>query len=367
LALVVTVPSVTGCGGVDSDSTGSASGVPTAPAPELHVAGNRIVDQTGAEVRLLGVNRSGGEFECVHGGTIWDGPVDDASVAAIASWHARTVRVALNEDCWLGMDPVVQASSGAMYRQAVADYVQTLRAHGIVPILDLHWTSGRWTGNASQCGEARSTCQKPMPDADRAPAFWASVAERFRDDRSVVFDLFNEPFPNATGGMSADESWDCWLHGGQACPGLTYPAAGMQQLVDAVRGTGARNVILVSGNAYADDLTKWLAHRPNDPTGNLGAAWHSYSYGSCRDAACWNAQVAPVAAVVPVVALEIGETDCQGDYVEPLMNWLDGHGIGYLGWTWNTWDCGTGPALISKYDGTATKYGATVRAHLRAH
>ncbi len=350
-----------GCTGGGGGLPTPPSPVPSGPAPSLQVSGNKIVDADGRTVRLLGVNRSGGEFECVNGAGIWDGPVDQASVAAIASWRVRAVRVPLNEDCWLGSGKV----SADAYRRAVTTYVGVLRAQGLVAILDLHWSGGAWTGKSSQCASATALCQKPMPDSTAA-TFWASVAETFRDDRSVVFDLFNEPFPNATGTMSAAQSWDCWLRGGSACPGLSYPAAGMQQLVDAIRGTGARNVILVSGNGYANDLSGWLGHRPADPTGNLGAAWHSYSYDSCTGAACWSRQVEQVASAVPVVALEIGETDCGRGYVEPLMDWLDERAIGYLGWTWNTWDCAEGPALISDYSGTPTVYGEALKSRLTA-
>jgi hypothetical protein len=306
-------------------------------------------------VYLVGVNRSGAEFMCVHGGGVWDGPVDDRAVAAIVAWRVNAVRVPLNEDCWL-------ASSG--YRQAVKDFVATLESYGLVPILDLHWTDGVWTGTGSQCPDATARCQKPMPDAGHAPAFWALVATTFEVDPAVVFDLFNEPFPGDTNTMSRARSWDCWLRGGAACPGLTYPAAGMQSLVDAIRLTGSRNLILVTGNSYGSDLSGWLSHRPADPASNLAAAWHSYDFGSCNQPACWGAQVAALENVVPVVALEIGESDCGHGYVDRLMPWLDTHTAGYLAWTWNVWDCRDGPALITDYTGTPTPYGLGVREHL---
>ena len=47
-----------------------------------------------------------------------------------------------------------------------------------------------------------------------------------------------------------------------------------------------------------------------------------------------------------------------------LMAWLDSHHTGYSAWTWNTWDCSSGPSLISAYDGTPTAYGAGYKAHL---
>ncbi|GIH13871.1 cellulase family glycosylhydrolase [Rugosimonospora africana] len=348
---------------VDSDAHALAT--TTGHAPALHVAGNQIVDQSGRPSPLLGVNRSGGEYMCVHGSGIWDGPVGDDALAAIGSWNVTAVRVPLNEDCWLSLGGVDPQYSGARYRSAVAALVASLEAHGLNPVLDLHWSDGRFTGDNSMCPSATATCQKPMPDGN-AVTFWKSVAETFRPDGSVVFDLFNEPYPSDTGTMSRAESWNCWLRGGSACQGLDYPVAGMQQLVDAVRSTGAGNLILVSANSYSRDLTGWLAHRPQDPTGNLAAAWHWYNDGSCDGADCWQRQVGPVAERVPVVATEIGEMDCSSALVTPLMGWLDGHGVSYLAWSWNTWGCADGPALISDWSGTPTPYGQGVRDHLQS-
>ena len=55
--------------------------------------------------------------------------------------------------------------------------------------------------------------------------------------------------------------------------------------------------------------------------------------------------MAPVAAQVPLTLSEIGENDCAHGFVDTLMNWADAHAVGYLGWTWNNWDCSSGPAL----------------------
>ncbi|MEV7124795.1 hypothetical protein [Streptomyces sp. NPDC093260] len=42
------------------------------------------------------------------------------------------------------------------------------------------------------------------------------------------------------------------------------------------------------------------------------------------------------------------------------------HRLSCLGWTWNTWDCSSGPFPNSAYDGSPTAYGAGLRDHLRA-
>lgn len=318
---------------------------PTAAVPSgLRVAGNRMVDGAGRTVVLRGVNRSGTEYHCIHGYGVFDGPSDAASVRAMAAWHINAVRVPLNEDCWLGINGAPAAYSGANYRTAIKAYVTLLHAAGLVAILDLHWTAP---------GTAQAQGQQQMPDASHAPAFWRSVAGAFRGNTSTVFDLFNEPH---------DVSWTCWRDGGDC--GVGHKVAGMQSLVDAVRRTGARNPVLISGLAYANDLTSWLRYRPADPTGNLLASWHSYNSNACVTAGCWDAQIAPVAAQVPVVTGEVGENDCAHGYLDAVLPWLDQHGIGYLGWGWDTFDCSSFPALISNYDGTPTAFGIGLRDHL---
>ncbi|MFE2599530.1 cellulose binding domain-containing protein [Streptomyces sp. NPDC059396] len=337
---------------------------PGGAPPKLRASGNRLVDENGTVRRMLGVNRSGGEFMCVQGRGIFDGPVDDASVRAIADWEVNTVRIPLNEECWLGLPHINAAYAGANYIRAVEQYVTRLEAHGITPVLELHWSHGRYTGNDNHCPDTEyATCQKPMPNAQYTPAFWTSVARTFKDDEAVVFDLFNEPFPDRAT-SNTDAAWTCWRDGGN-CPGIDFPVAGMQSLLDAVRATGARNLVLIPGVAYANDLRQWLKYRPADPVSNVAAAWHSYNFNVCANESCWNEQLAPVAAQVPFVAGEIGENTCSHGYLDRVMAWLDGRGASYLGWTWNTWDCSSGPALISDYNGTPTNFGVGLRDHLK--
>ncbi|MFE2218737.1 cellulase family glycosylhydrolase [Streptomyces canus] len=341
---------------------------PTDPAddgpPVLRASGNKLVDAGGAPRRLLGVNRSGGEFMCVQGRGIFDGPVDDASVQAIADWKANTVRIPLNEECWLGLSTIDPAYAGANYINAVKDLVAKVKAHGMTPVVELHWTYGQYTGNSAGCSDVHASCQKPMPDMQYTPSFWASVANTFKNDGTVVFDLFNEPYPDRATSTTT-QAWQCWRDGG-SCPGIGYEVAGMQDLVDSVRGTGATNLILAGGIAYSNDLSQWLTYRPADPAGNLAAAWHVYNFNTCANESCWNSTLAPVAAQVPLVAGEIGENTCAHGFIDQVMKWFDDRGLSYLGWTWNTWDCSSGPSLISSYDGTPTAFGTGLRDHLRA-
>jgi len=331
-------------------------------APQLHVSGKHLLNASGQTVVLHGVNRSGGEFACVQNNGIWNGPMDQASIDAMKTWGINIVRVPLNEACWNAESYVTAAYAGTPYQQAVVAYVNLLNSNGIVADLDLHWTDGVYTGTSSACSSAQAICQKPMPDAAQAIPFWTSVANTFKGNNAVIFDLFNEPYPERATGAEAS-GWTCWKNGG-TCSGIGYQVAGMQTLVNTVRATGATNVISLGGLAYSNDLTAWLANKPTDSANNLVASWHSYNFNSCSSQSCWTSQLAPVAAQVPLITGELGENDCGSSYINPLMTWLDSVGSTYMAWTWNNWDCSSGPSLITDYTGAATAYGAGYKTHL---
>jgi aryl-phospho-beta-D-glucosidase BglC (GH1 family) len=339
----------------------------TSTAPQLHVSGNELVNASGSKVVLHGVDRSGTEYACVQGNGIFDGPNDQASITAMKSWGVNAVRVPLNEACWNAESYVDSAYAGANYQAAIEAYVNLLNANGMVAILDLHWTDGLYTGPSAGCSSAEATCQKPMPDTAESVPFWSSVAAAFKGNDAVIFDLFNEPYPERADSSNETEGWQCWLNGGSDCVGISYSVAGMQTLVNAVRSAGANNVIMLGGLEYSNDLTQWLSYEPTDPDHNLVASWHSYNFNTCSTQSCWTSQVAPVAAQVPVVAGEIGENDCADTYIDPLMTWMDSENISYLAWAWNAdFACSSGPGLITDYSGDPTAYGAGYESHLQA-
>ena len=339
------------CSGV-SDSQWAFSkafeAFPAAPAgPSIKVSGTQLVTASGAPLRVAGVNRSGSEYACAQGWGMFDGPTDGASIAAISSWGVNAVRVPLNEDCWLGINGVNAAYSGATYQTAIRTYVNSLLSHGLAVILDLHWGAP---------GTQLALGQEQAPDADHAPAFWSSVAAAYKGVNGVAFDLFNEPH---------DISWSCWLNGCTTPGG--WQATGEQQLINAVRAAGATQPVIVEGLNWGGDLSGFLANEPHDPAGQLVAGWHIYNFSGCNTTSCWDSTVAPVAQQLPVLATEIGENDCAGTFLNTLLPWADAHGIGFMAWAWNAASCGSGPSLISDYTGTPTAYGAAYKAYLAAH
>jgi endoglucanase len=345
---------------------GVASRPQVTPAPQLHVFGNELANSSGQRVVLRGVDRAGAEYECVQGNGIFAGPSNQASIAAMLTWGVNAVRIPLNEACWNGESYVEPAYGGSNYRRAIESYVALLNSDGIVAVLDLHWSDGSYTGKSSACSSAEAICQKPMPDAANSVPFWSSVAKAFRGNDSVIFDLFNEPFPDRAL-PTASAAWQCWLKGSSYCrPAIAYPVAGMQTLVNTIRAAGANNVIMLGGITYANNLSQWLAYEPTDPDRDLAASWHSYNFNSCNVQSCWLKQIAPVITRVPLVAGEIGENDCADSYINQLMRFLDSEAASYLAWAWDAnFQCAGGPGLVTGYSGDPTNYGTGYRAHLQ--
>ena len=319
----------------------SATAVSSAPTPV--VQGNHLVDsRTNTTFIPRGVNIPGLEYSCVQG---WRQLPETGEYAALTSWKINTVRLPLNESCWLGLDGAPSGRTVAQYQADVKTWVDGLTAAGLVVILDLHWNA--------PAGYTASG-QRAMPDA-RSASFWSSVATTYAANKSVMFELFNEPYSRS--GFTL--TWDCWKNGGCLAPvendetgtlsGAKYTVTGMQTLVTTVRTAGATQPLLLGGLNYSNDLTGWIANKPTDPLNQLVVAWHNYPGQGCSTS-CWNSTVTTVAASVPIVTTEFGNTaetgstavGNSGNYLVPFMTWAEAHGIGYLPWAW--WDVGAAEA-----------------------
>ncbi|GAM20665.1 hypothetical protein SAMD00019534_038400 [Acytostelium subglobosum LB1] len=320
----------------------------------LRVAGNKIVNGEGKEVFLRGANRPGTEYSCVQFKKVFDGPVDDKHINAIKDWNLNVIRVPLNEDCWLGKNGKETTYFGAGYRNAVTNYVTSLTAKNFAVILDLHWVG-------DEGGKMLATKQIPMPNRDHSPSFWKSVGKTFKSNSRVIFDAYNEPYPYGNA-WDSEAAWQCWQNGTECGPDLTYPAAGMQQLVDAIRSSGAPNIILLSGIQYASSLTKFEQYLPEDSLSQLVPALHAYDFNYCRSKGCWDVYLKPMLQKFPLIATETGQKDCLSDFTQDFMHYCDQNKIHYLAWSWMVANC-SDPALLKTWNGEPSNFGKGYKYH----
>jgi aryl-phospho-beta-D-glucosidase BglC (GH1 family) len=328
---------------------GFAAPVAAADMSPLTVSDNHVV-RNGAPFNFYGVNRDSLEW----GATNWygcggDGHFSDADFAHIAAWDATAVRIPLSQADWLGR------RCWFNYAGMVDAAVKAANAHGMYAILDLHWTDVQ---GEAPCDWSCGSGEQRMPDADSV-TFWKQVAARYAGDPGVIFELFNEPHY---------VSWPCWRSGGCQVPAdadgsgdgasthPTYTAVGMQTLYDAIRLTGAQNLVLVSGLDWAYDLSGVDSGYALNGT-NIVYATHVYTAWH-NTVADWDRHFGAVAQHHPVAVTEFGSTDCSTPRTQALLQYLyapDGVAADRISWTmwgWNSpGDCSQ-PSIISDWNGT---------------
>src|SRR5947208_16581154 len=96
-------------------------------------------------------------------------------------------------------------------------------------------------------------------------------------------------------------------------------AAGMQTMLNSVRATGATNVVVLTGTQWGNNVSQWLAYKPNDPLNNLAAGWHLYNFNICSSSSCYDSQAGTLAAQVPILVTETGADSCDNAFNDMVM------------------------------------------------
>lgn len=336
----------TGCdaGKVSSPPAGSSGGAPAGggapgaggnaapPTPQptapggYYVSGASIYAADGTRHAFHGLDRPSLEWNSSGEN------LSESDYQAMATWGANVVRISMNQTYWL---------QGGDYQATVDQQVQWIEASGMDVILDLHWSD---RAQGAQPGQQR------MAD-ENSRTFWSQVAEKYKGDGRVQFELYNEPH---------DVSWEVWLNGGASGDGFTV--VGMQGLYDAVRATGANNLVIVGGLDHAYDLKGVPSHRVKGY--NIAYASHPYDFPN-KQPANWRQDWGFMASTDPVVLTEFGDIsgNCDTSYYSQLIQYADSVGASWTGWAWYVADCKF-PSLIDDWSGTPTAAGAIVKAAL---
>jgi hypothetical protein len=165
-------------------------------------------------------------------------------------WNANTVRAFIDLDQWMQPCAVEQqqGSYDPNYKQVYQEYAKAATQRGMYVIFVLG-RNPRFLCDPS--GPQMMAERDTTNAADDASHFWTSVANTFKDNPMVGFELYNEPHNALDGSVTLTDSQ--WLNGG-ALTGATPPwtVAGMQEMYNAIRATGATNLVIVDGQGWAN-------------------------------------------------------------------------------------------------------------------
>ena len=296
-------------------------GIASSPvAGPLSVTGARILDAHGQPVAFRGVNSG---WLTTRSKGLWDeSPLSDRSIGVMRQWGMNIVRVELSEQFW-NSDECLHSAS---YAPTIDRVVRSITGRGMVALLDLHTVTGERCGKAGQLRLADKGSLK----------FWTEVANRYGTNPLVAFDVFNEPH-------GVNESM--WRNGTPDSDDLGYRGVGMQDLVAAIRSTGAKNLVFVSGNNWGATPPQQLVFGRN-----LVYAAHSYTCPTEAPPKCSAPQpqvAAPangarlsawneLASRSPVVVTEFGwpGSDPSGAFVRSVISWSEQHAQGWIGFDW---------------------------------
>jgi endoglucanase len=322
------------------------------PSP-LHVEGNKILNKEGKEVWLQGVN-----IMSLDWGARGERILLNSKVA-IEDWKANIIRLAVKETYWFGKDPS-QNDGGKAYRELVDATINLAANRGAYVLLDLH--------------------RYKAPRAEYAD-FWKDAAERYKDHPALIFDLMNEPHGT---------SWEVWQKGGFVSDkkegvdetaflteedkiknNVGFRSIGMQGLLDAVRSTGAKNVVLAGGLDYGYDLSGVLKGFTLDDKGGNGIIYGSHIYPWKKG---YQQKVLDIAAKYPVLSGENGANTNKMSFIpaeaqEDAAIWVPrflGMVQKYkLHWTAFSFHPSAAPKMLQDWDYTPTpEWGALAKRAL---
>jgi len=322
----------------------------------LRVVGNKVYDSNDCLIRLKGVNVASLEWrdtgEGPPGGGVY--PITVTVNESLTNWGANIVRLPLSQDFWFGYTNSKDGSvSQATYRNIVDSIVNMCSAANAYVLLDLHWSgTGSWGTATNIWG---------MPD-NNAVTFWTDVATRYANNPAVLFDLYNEPHGT---------SWNVWRDGGTFG---SFNTPGMQALLDAVRATGALNVVVAGGLDWAYDLRgvapgyggRTNGYALTDSTGRgVVYATHIYPWKGTP----WSTYIpSTVSSIFPVLVGEVGQEPPGGDQfaggMNTILDWIDQNQFHWTGWDMHTGAC---PCMISDWLFNPTAHeGVDMKARLLA-
>lgn len=251
----------------------------------LQVKGTQLCNENGDPIALHGMS--------THGMQWYDQYASSGAIKTTAAYGANLFRVAMytGEGGYLS-DP-------KSMEQKVVQAVDAAIANDLYVIIDWHVLSD---GN-------------PKDHLKEAKAFFASMAERYRDEPAVLYEICNEP----NGGVS-------WKND-------VKPYA--QEIVKTIRGAGADGVILIGSPTWSQDIH--LA--ADDPVSGENLMYTLHFYAGTHGKELRDRIDAAMKKGIGIFVSEWGTSRADGNggvftkEADAWLDFLDQKGISWANWS----------------------------------
>ncbi len=285
--------------------------------PLLSVKGNKFVDPNGKAILFRGLSISDPD-KIEHQGH-WN----KQHFEKVKEMGTMLVRIPVHPVAWRERTPVE-------YLKLLDQAVQWCTELNMYIIIDWHTI-----GNLKM-----ELFQDPMYNTTQKETFefWRTIAQHFSGHNTIAFyELFNEP--TIYRGQLGRMSWSEWKKLNE-------------DMIDLIRAFDKETIPLVAGLDWAYDLTPLLI----EPIEAEGIGYVTHPYANKRPKPWepeWEENFGFAAGRYPILATEFGlsmpkgAVVKEGDYGKAIITYLEGKGIGWLGWVF---DPEWGPNLLQSWD-----------------
>lgn len=341
-----------GCSGTSEESDDSHDS-PQSSLSSLTVSDNKILDGSGEEIRLRGVNIED-PYLLDNQDIDEDGEIDP---------HFENVSEDFQQIKEMGANVVRLTIVPGIYRELgesyLTDYFDQLvdlaEENSLYAIIDYHAIGkpgGWYPSELDETTLPDQTIERLYyTDEEMAVSFWEVVADRYGDRSHVIFDIYNEPADEDN-----DFTWTDWRPTGET-------------LIATIRRY-SDNLILAPGPYWTSDLSEVPENPYSD--NNMAYAVHMYP-GSLDEGADqeeeWENRFGFLAETYPVIVSEWGFEEngdevtngTQSGYAEPLLDYLNENNLHWLAYVYHPF---ADPNMVGNDWVTLTIFGEFVAERL---
>lgn len=251
-------------------------------------------------------------------------------------WRANAVR--------LSVHPGVYKKDIDEMKKILEKEVSAAREQGLFVIVDWH-VIGMPNGWFKPSAYGEDHYYSYDSNFNTAKEFWEMMAVKYRGDRGVMFELWNEP---------ADPKTNEWKN--------LQPY--MQRLYEIIRSQGADNIIIAPGVWWTYDL-RGIKDKPLAGE-NIAYSWHNYEANGRY--LTWSQALDGLNNKYPVIVTEWGyeidstsDYNVKTDYANKFKQFIIDKSLHFTAWCWHgSWK----PRLLTGDWESLTDFGKFVKSFL---